>query len=83
MESPVDPSAPMTPKSSPAATETEWERLSRHDPLTRPLFGTNPAERVARGDPGLMMIVGPLIEQLGVALGGGVVQALDRRAQRG
>ena len=27
------------------------------------------------------MMLGPLIEQLGVALGGGVVQALDRRAQ--
>ena len=77
VESPTAPSAPMTPKSSPATTETEWERLSRHDPLTHPLFGTSPVERVARGDPGLMMMLGPLIEQLGVALGGGVVQALD------
>jgi len=63
--------APTTPEAAPTPSKESWAKISRHDPLDHPLFGANPAERIARGDPALLMTIGPLIEQLGVAVGHG------------
>ena len=58
-----------------------WEKVPSHELMGHPLFGVHPLEWIAQGGPGLLMRLGPLIEQLGAAIGDGVIRALDRKAK--